>query len=401
MANQVQKQTHEKNKMNQFFLHRLLMLKKLIFIFVLGVLFSQGSGASEVGTQNDSHSADRKHTESQNFSSNQKHTESQNFSSNQKHTESQNLREIKSDYPKVTDQKGHVEVVMTELPQVGHLSARKKSQLAGSVKIVTLENSWVEIQIESHRKIFVLSDSEIIIPEIQEGTGRVRELQIKKGQVRFIQDQQELDPISLSSSLFLLDWKMGDFVLTVKTNEARVEVYNLSQRDFVFSALNAEDKAQLKQNQKVVFQGRISEGEIQYDILLRGRKIPQGVLESPQSLTAEEVKAWDLTELEKKRAQEKAIELKKLQEKNKRKPGEICDEPRGRLNQCVWRCQAWSQAVSSSKKSLNSSLPQGCQKCVRQRCLADGSWGDSFDLPRAESIQNCNEKKPQAMACDY
>ncbi len=105
-----------------------------------------------------------------------------------------------------------------------------------------------------------------------------------------------------------------------------------------FSALNGEEHIKVKAGERGIFQGVIEGGEIAYDILLKGKKIPKGQLLAVKPIDSKEMAK--VAEAEKKRL--KDIERKKQNEmarasKSKR-PGAICEGPSGKLNECVWLC---------------------------------------------------------------
>src|SRR5690606_12649468 len=91
--------------------------------------------------------------------------------------------------------------------------------------------------------------------------------------------------------------------------------------------------------QEVFFQGTREDGEVAYDILLKGRKIPKGNLSKVASISAAEMREFSGEEVEKKRQLELRKKAAEVAKKNILKPGQICRHPGAKLNECVWICE--------------------------------------------------------------
>ncbi len=148
------------------------------------------------------------------------------------------------------------------------------------------------------------------------------------------------------------------------------------QGQLTFGALNADESHRLSALQKATFTGVVDDGEIQQDLLLKGRKIPKGVLSPIESLSDVEKKRYSDEERKRQDMVKKIAAEKKASLVESKNAGLLCHAPQGLLNQCVWR------------------MEKG--KCVRRRCTADGLWKDPQDV----GVSDCRNKA-LAQLCDY
>lgn len=72
----------------------------------------------------------------------------------------------------------------------------------------------------------------------------------------------------------------------------------------------------------------------------------------------------------------------------------ICNEPKGELNQCQWKCEN----NPKGEKTCRTDLQQ--VSCIRKRCNANGLWAEETRLPAALSEQ-CQAKDTKVAPCDY
>lgn len=323
--------------------------------------------------------------------------------------------EQRTSFPQIVEIHGAVDLRSLEFngsaeKGVTSLKYKKGQVLTGSLTLITPAEAQARIQIDESRLMIVLPQSHVLVPSVDGESGRIREINIKYGQVRFIQTKTDQPLIQIFSEVFSQDWTPGDFILSYNPQKSLAEATNLASESLTFSAVNAEEKVILGKNQKAQFQGLQAEGELQYDILLKGRKIPRGTLGAAVDLSESETKSLDLVAEAQKRAQAEALRQKILREKNKRKPDEICDSPRGKLNMCAWGCfnsnsknhQSKSHKKSSQKSGAGScSVDNQSTPCARRRCLASGEWGDEYVLPLSEAKLKCSKSEFSVGVCDY
>ncbi len=148
------------------------------------------------------------------------------------------------------------------------------------------------------------------------------------------------------------------------------------------SLFDHETAKNLKYQEGASFQGVLKNGELQFDQLLEGRKVPKGewkdkftcdfkqILKEMNDLEASEV-----AKIKKNEQQQKAAEKKRKADYEK----SLCHEPNGQFNECLWKWEG--------------------KQCIRYRCDGQGQWKDRYQLPKNHSYQ-C-ETKPKVFKCDY
>lgn len=72
----------------------------------------------------------------------------------------------------------------------------------------------------------------------------------------------------------------------------------------------------------------------------------------------------------------------------------ICNEPKGELNQCSWRCEN----NPKNEKTCRADLPD--VGCVRRRCNANGQWAEETRTP-ASNHEQCAPQGFKVAPCDY
>ncbi|AZZ36600.1 hypothetical protein CIK05_07290 [Bdellovibrio sp. qaytius] len=139
----------------------------------------------------------------------------------------------------------------------------------------------------------------------------------------------------------------------------------------------------LKFQEGAAFQGVLQKnGELEFDLLLEGRKVPKG--EWKEAFTCDfkqilkemnDLEASEIAKIKKNDQQKKAAEKKRKVEFDK----SLCHEPNGQFNECLWK---WED-----------------KSCIRYRCDGQGQWKDRQQLPKNSRYQ-C-ETKPKVSKCDY
>lgn len=149
------------------------------------------------------------------------------------------------------------------------------------------------------------------------------------------------------------------------------------------SIFDHETVKKLKFQEGASFQGVMQKnGELEFDLLLQGRKVPKG--EWQESFTCDfkqilkemnDLEASEIAKIKKSELQKKLAEKKRKAEYDK----SLCHEPNGQFNDCLWK--------------LEDKL------CTRYRCDGQGQWKDRQQLPK-NSQYHC-ETKPKVAKCDY
>jgi len=262
-----------------------------------------------------------------------------------------------------------------------------KQVLIEKASLQTAEKSEVVVELDPHRKLKLFANSRVEIPAISWETGEAAAVILRNGTMRWEESRRNSN-VALRSDLFEFLSPVGDFIFKYDPQTAVAEVLALNG-SMEFSALNGEDVALVTAGQKVQFQGVREGGEIVYDILLKGKKIPRGKLGLVEPLSEAEKKSYS-PDKEKKRAEEirkKALAEQKAQQKPK-DPHSICEGPAARLNQCAWVCE---NNPKKEKKTCRVDLPD--VRCVRQRCNANGVWSESTPSTGcglAPVVKNCD-----------
>lgn len=162
-----------------------------------------------------------------------------------------------------------------------------------------------------------------------------------------------------------------DFLLRYETETAQLEVLALDGKAWI-KGIYREDEQQLEKGRRGGFKGVLEKDGPAFDQMLQGKKIVRGDLLSVELIKDDELKKINDTFF---------LENQKIIVKPKPKPklGQICESPFAKLNECVWR-----------KKS---------GQCIRERCYANGTWGDSTVMPDKQT-KLCDQSDKVGV-CDY
>ena len=308
----------------------------------------------------------------------------------------QKLSTASPKYPLIESWKGKVLIVS----KTGERTELKRSFiLREHTGFVSEVGSSVVVRLDEYRSVTLGGGavrSELVLPVISWETGEAPIVNFKEGDLRWVsvKAEKKIYNIALSSQLFQFIVPVGDFLFSLDPKKAFAEVKVLKGQ-MEFSASNAEDSVLVKSGEQASFQGVIEGGEIAYDILLQGRKIPKGKLSKVSKIDPKYFEA----EKAKVKAAEDALKKAALAEAKKvaagKRPGAICHQPEGMFNECSWRCEKAGVFVKGQK--------QGCgagATCVRRRCNANGEWADRFELT-AEIGGNMCKADAVVGACDY
>lgn len=264
--------------------------------------------------------------------------------------------------------------------------------LREKAKFVTDSRSQVRIALDEKRILIVLENTEMVIPSISLESGEAPIIILQRGQIRWRQTDRATYNVSLNSPLTQFLAPLGDYVLGFFPDKALAELLVI-RGSMEFSAMNGEDVRLVKDGQKVSFEGVLEGNEVAYDVLLQGKKIPRGKLSQVSNLSSDEQKVFS-EDSEKKIVQQEMTRRKIEAKKHQAKPGQICEAPFAKLNECVWRC-----LQNPKKEKQICRIVQGA-KCMRSRCNANGQWVDETQLSSTAGEAKCLAK-PVVAPCDY
>jgi hypothetical protein len=295
-------------------------------------------------------------------------------------------------YPHLTEISGKVSVTDRE----GKTSPGKKNALLiEKAAIETGPGSKATLQVDAHRRVQLLAATRLELPSISWETGEAPVLVLKHGTVRWRQASKGSYNIALTSDLFEFLPPEGDYLFEYdpKTATASVKVV---EGHISFSATHAEDVAEVGAGQKCQFQGVKESGEVVYDVLLKGKKIPRGQLGKVLPFSAAEKKQYAATSLKQEAAafakKEKAAVAARESAKD---PLQICKAPGARLNECAWICL--NNPVKERSRCLVEKVGVSC---VRRRCNANGEWAEDTEIPAEKAAAVCGVQA-KVRACDY
>lgn len=300
--------------------------------------------------------------------------------------------------PKIAFVEGKSHLQMGEssptIPVVGKV-------IGDQTRIKTPPEGRVGIDWEGERRLTVLEDSEVLIPAVAPDTGEAKIIRVIRGSVRWQGSLKSVPPytVVLESGLTLLELPNGDFVFHYQPEKAEVtaKVYSGS---LDFKAMNAESAIHLVKNQKASFKGLMEGGEIAYDILLAGRKIPQGKMQSIVTMEGMESALFS----EENEAQREAARLARIAKAKAVRKAYLdslqCQKPLAKLNQCSWTCEKSGKLALDSKHRKAFECQGKSIACVRRRCDANGKWVDAKAYEGESALRLCSEVQ-KVGACDY
>lgn len=257
--------------------------------------------------------------------------------------------------------------------------------LLENIEIKTTGDSQARIELEKDAYLVVLPNSVVVLQVGAWEKLDYRGIQIKQGSVRLAREGSEgvgMRRYLVASPVTELSFLFGDMIFNYDSAQILSEVISLhGQLDF--SGMGRDEMEQVVSQSRVAFKGEKEDGEPSYDLLLHGKKVARGKIIPLQKLGKKDLEIFQkVTSIPKPKNMH-------LIGKPKKKPGEICESPFGKLNDCSWVCESGSVKI---KKCFSS--PQA--KCVRRRCDANGRWSD----PTPVGLSLC-EDKVKVMKCDY
>jgi hypothetical protein len=251
------------------------------------------------------------------------------------------------------------------------LSRNFEIKTTGTIKV--LKNSNIRLLLNKNLQIRLNEHTEIVLLDLHEESGFYQRLRLEKGLVQF---RAEEDPkIRFESPLFSENLSLGEFFFIFDPKVPLMRLSVLEGRQF-FRGLEGEQSHLVQAGQRADFVGLLDGDQVAYDVLLRGRRLAKGELKPLQQLSPKELQ--DL----KKGTLFVKPKPAPIPKELIRQPGQICERPFAKFNECVWQFTAREQAQSDS--------------CVRSRCNANGKWSD----PQPVAKEKC-QAKPRVAACDY
>lgn len=277
------------------------------------------------------------------------------------------------------------------------LKGKLEGRLLREQVLVETQKGRVRIDLSDNEFVVVSENSQFLLPAIDWETGKVEELEIRQGSFGI----EITTPRQIRSALFRDRVGPGRFIFDFVPQIPRFGATVLNG-EIRFRGLETEESSVLGPGDRQTFTGEIADGEIQYDILLEGRRVARGQLD-PKVVVA----ARDLEAIQKSFNQVGRPLRAKSAKKKSQTPGAgaptnaprptsgpetLCRNPAGRFNDCAYMC------LNNPKAKKICDLENPKVSCVRRRCLASGQWGDEFVYPRHLSV--C-EARSVVRTCDY
>lgn len=281
---------------------------------------------------------------------------------------------------------------------------RQGMRLVQEAQVEMKEFSLAEFVSAGGDQFFIYGPSQINFLFLQ-GDGSLL-INLQKGQMRWASSalrddltdkSRQISKTLLKTDLVELELNSADAGFLYDAQVPRVEVFNM-RGSSVLRVRESFESVRLEGKQKAYFQGVIENGEIVYDLLLQGKKIPKGILSPAIALSAEEEKIF--IPLVKARPKKQTTRItqdgKVIQVKGARPARKtLCSQPSGDLNQCSWTCEGLKKGKQKTCPTQQSGV-----NCVRRKCDANGTWRDEFILPADAGKSKC-KVQPIVMACDY
>lgn len=247
------------------------------------------------------------------------------------------------------------------------------------------ENAQVQLLDGVDNLIVLLSGSSGYLQFFQEQ--QMIQLEVLNGSMRVVSRNKQAW-VMIKTPLSNLTVSVQDIGVKYDKVTARVELLSFGG-GIDFGAVQSEEHRFVTEKKKAFFQGVMEEGEIVFDLLLHGKKIPKGLLSGVIDISKEDQKNFQVDSPDKERLA-KMRQAKKAEQDAKG----ICRQPVGELNQCAWTCLGF-------KKGMKECMTQKSGvSCERARCNANGEWSDKWTLPPEVGRIKC-QSKPLVGPCDY
>ncbi|MCB0391852.1 MAG: FecR domain-containing protein [Bdellovibrionales bacterium] len=256
--------------------------------------------------------------------------------------------------------------------------------------VITASNGRVRIKLTNGNIIHVLPNSIMKMTEVNIGEQKTL-IDLYKGKVR----SNVTDKIKGADNYYRIRTKSAvagvrgtEFVVSYEINQKAVTKVQTIEGDVELASADLQKKQNVLGGQEASFvvaansTDVFSEDEIN-DFIARGYMTPV------YKMTEAEVKNL---KFESDAANDMQIERKLASKTTKNKF--ICNQPKGKLNQCFWQCEN----NPKGEKRCRTDLPH--VNCVRRLCNANGDWVDEMRLP-ATFFDKCDPNELKVGPCDY
>lgn len=244
-----------------------------------------------------------------------------------------------------------------------------RGPIQSRLRVVT-QKGWVKLKLRPQMNLWIFENTELEYQNSQ--------LTLSSGRL-YVSCKDSCDvnlstPVTsdlLSPGEYLIEYfpKVAKFTVAVKNGSFRLR------------GLGNDKSLLISENQAAEFEGRFEFGEIAYDILLQGKKSARGLLSAVREPSPEERRKMILPVIPKVQKSSAPVKISDF----------ICSNPRGKLNQCLWRCVGASKAEKTCLVSRHS--------CERSRCNANGKWSDQTLLEPTR--WKCKSTSSLVAECDY
>lgn len=295
-------------------------------------------------------------------------------------------------------------VVMAEVPMLKGFVGRPLIQLVdGQVKVEpvkgklieqsftvkTSTNEQIKIELGKDFYLIVFPESSVKIEGfyVTKKDYKVRAVNFDSGRFYLKNGSNLTDDLTVIYQSDFFIWKnteknnQREFFVELNPVIAQVR-FCAGAQGISASLFDHETVKNLKYQEGASFQGVLKNGELEFDQLLEGRKVPKGEWKDKFTCDFKQIlkemndlEASEIAKIKKNEQQRKAAEKKRKADYDK----SLCHEPNGQFNECLWK---WENKL-----------------CVRYRCDGQGHWKDRQQLPKNHSYQ-C-ETKPKVSKCDY
>lgn len=278
-------------------------------------------------------------------------------------------------YPEVVYVKGAAKFTTDGVPQARALKAGVVFKKKGTV--ITEKDGEVKVELDPQRFVIVRGHSNIQFPVVSENQGEVPVLILHKGEIYI--SQGDSYNMAVRSDLNEFITPKGRYLIGYSPAQGKSWVKVL-EGTFVFSALNLEESVTVQSGEQASFQGVIEDGQIAYDVLLKGKKIPKGQLSKVSKIEPADMGLYSPEKMDQvvKDAKVKAEKAAKAIRQEQAKF--VCQAPPGKFNDCKWVLEK--------------------DGCYRTRCNANGQWAENTLVSIQPSGMQCS-KVPHVGSCDY
>jgi hypothetical protein len=266
----------------------------------------------------------------------------------------------------------------------------KGKQLEQTFSVKTATHEQIKIELGKDFYLIVLPESSLKVEGyyINKVDYKVKTVIFNSGRFYLKNGSQVEEDLTVNYQSDFFIWKnteknnQREFFVELNPAIAQVR-FCAGTQGISASLFDHENVKKLKYQDGASFQGVLDKsGELEFDLLLEGRKVPRG--EWKESFTCDfkqilkemnDLEASEVAKIKKNEQQQKATEKKRKIDYDK----SLCHEPNGQFNECLWK---WEE-----------------KSCIRYRCDGQGHWKDRQQLPKNSSYQ-C-EAKARVTKCDY